>query len=68
MTTLTLRHYGAATPVPLGPYLVTLTTDVGWQEGDIIVTEPRTLGTLAAELTAKLSLPGTLVDLVITQR
>jgi hypothetical protein len=65
---MSLRHYGSGTAVPLGTHLMTLTTTAGWKEGDITVSEPRTLGTLAAELATMLDLPGTVVDLVITTK
>ncbi|MEV8324534.1 hypothetical protein [Kitasatospora sp. NPDC056731] len=68
MATLSMRHHGASTPVPLGRYLMTLTTDRGWNETTTSVTTPHTLGSLATGLATLLRLPGTVVDLVITPR
>ncbi|MFF0409081.1 hypothetical protein ACFYUY_01425 [Kitasatospora sp. NPDC004745] len=68
MSTMSLLHHGASTPVPLGRYLTTLHTDRGNHTSTNTITSPHTLGSLAAGLAALHRVPGNVVDLVITQR
>jgi hypothetical protein len=68
MTTMSLRHHGANTPVPLGTYLMTLHTDRGNNTSTNTVTSPHTLGSLATGLATLHRVPGTVVDLVITTK
>jgi hypothetical protein len=66
MSTLSLRHHGANTNVPLGRYRMTITTDRGHNTSTTQLTAAHTLGSLAAGLATLLNVPGNVIDLVIT--
>lgn len=76
MTTMSIRHNGANTPVPPGNYMATLTTELRDNNGTGInqkqittqVTTPHTLSSLATGLAALVGVSGPVIDLVITTK
>lgn len=68
--TVSLRHYGPATPVQPGLYQWTLYLDGEWRESpSITITVPTTLGQLAETLKKQTTLTDApILDLVLTQR